>query len=326
MHPPEFWYSPESEEGLLPVLLAPLGALYAAGGQLRRACTKPKSSPMPVICVGNLTAGGTGKTPVALAIAAKLAARGQSPVFLTRGYGGRAKGPLFVHPIHHMASEVGDEALLLARKAPTILARRRSEAIGLAPPNGIIVMDDGFQNPTLAKDLSFLIIDGEKGLGNGRVIPAGPLRESASDGLARADALVVAGKGELPASVARIWGAKPVLRFRLVVEQSACEALAGRKLVAFAGIGRPDKFFKSLTELGAVVTATQSFADHHVYSEHELAELKAKAAAERAMLVTTEKDWVRLPANWRENVTAVPVTAIFEQPTALDALLDRITR
>ena len=321
MHPPEFWYPRGSRGGVLPLLLSPLGALYAAGGALRHAFTKPKRAPVPVICIGNLTAGGTGKTPVALAVAARLAARGQQPVFLTRGYGGRATGPLFVNPIHHTAVEVGDEALLLARSAPTILAHLRSQAVDLAPPRSVIVMDDGFQNPTLAKDLSLLVIDAEKGLGNGRVIPAGPLREPAADGLARADALVIAGEGDLPASIAPAWGTKPILRFTLAPSSTT---LCGQRVMAFAGIGRPEKFFRTVTELGATVIATQGFADHHPYSESEIAELRGKAATEKATLVTTEKDWVRLPASLREGIVAVPVTAVFDEPQALDALLERV--
>jgi tetraacyldisaccharide 4'-kinase len=302
MRAPEFW----KHRGLAARMLAPLGALYGAsvGWKARKAA--PFHVKAKVICVGNLTAGGSGKTPVAIAIAGTLCDRGAKVFFLTRGYGGRERGPLQVTEAHS-AAVVGDEALLLARTAPTIVARDRARGARLAASlgAGVIVMDDGHQNFTLAKDLSLVVVDGQSGFGNGLMIPAGPLREPVRQGLARADAVIVVGSGHPD-----LQGyAGPVLRARLNPLNATFQ---NRRVFAFAGIGRPEKFAASLLEAGAVVTGAQYFPDHHVYGPGEIAGLKARALQQSAQLVTTEKDYARLSAAERNGVAVLQVEAAIE--------------
>jgi len=310
MRAPEFW----QRRGLAALLLAPLGALYGASVRWKARHAKSYRTTARVICVGNLTAGGSGKTPVALALGARLKARGDRVFFLTRGYGGTEPGPAQVQP-GSSAAQMGDEALLLARFAPTIVARDRAEGAAHAVAQGAtsIVMDDGHQNFVLAKDLSIVVVDGESGFGNGLMIPAGPLRESVAQGLARADAVILMNDGDPDLGDYK----GPVLRARLVANG---DAFRGRRVFAFAGIGRPGKFLASLEAAGAIVTGTQFFADHHPYRESEIAALKARAGD--AQLVTTEKDLVRLDARDRAGIAVLPVEARFDDEAALDRLLD----
>jgi tetraacyldisaccharide 4'-kinase len=316
MRPPEFW----RRRGGTARLLAPLGEAYALGARLRRRLTRPARAGLPVICIGNLVAGGAGKTPTALAVAERLAALGRRPAFLTRGYGGSETGPLLVDPARHDAGRVGDEALLLARRHPTVVARRRPAGAVLARSTGadVVVMDDGFQNPSLAKTLSLLVIDAEQGLGNGRVLPAGPLREPAAEGLARAQGVVLIGSAD--AELRRRLGGQEVLAARL---EPLSENLAGQRVLAFAGIGRPEKFFATLAGLGAELVERRSFADHHRYRAAELAALRQAAAAADAALITTEKDWLRLAADERQGIAMLPVRLVFAEPLRLDRLLQR---
>jgi tetraacyldisaccharide 4'-kinase len=319
MRAPEFW----SRDGLASTLLTPVAWGVDAAGRARRAVVRPVHASVPVICIGNLVAGGAGKTPVALAIGARLAARGAAVHFLTRGYGGRVHGPLRVEPARHGAAEVGDEALLLARVAPTWVSRDRAEGARAATGAGarVLVMDDGFQNPGLAKDLSLIVVDGAFGFGNGRVMPAGPLREDAARGLARADAVIVVG-APMDAAALAGWSG-PVIGARLVPAPDA-PALTGRHVVAFAGIGRPAKFFAMLEAMGCRLAGRHAFADHHPYTEAEIERLQAKASAAGAILVTTEKDHVRLPAAARGAVRTVPVVLDWADEAALDALISRL--
>ncbi len=312
---PEFWARP----GLAGQLLEPLGRAHAAAAAARRALTRPWRAGVPVLCVGNLVAGGAGKTPVALDLARRLAARGAHPHLLSRGYGGSEAGPLAVDPARHDAQQVGDEALLLARAAPAWIAADRVAGARAAIAAGarVIVMDDGFQNPGLAKDLSLLVIDGSYGFGNGRVIPAGPLREPIAAALARADAVVAMGADE--AGIAARLGGKRVLAARLV----PVAALAG-PVVAFAGIGRPEKFFRTLAESGATLVAQHGFPDHHRYGAAELTRLGDEAERAGARLITTAKDWVRLPQAWRARVQVLEIEVAWQDEAALDTLLDRI--
>ncbi len=332
MRAPDFW----AEDGALARLLAPLGTGYDLAGRLRRALAHPASVGIPVVCVGNLVAGGAGKTPVALALIEALGARGCKVQCLTRGYGGRVSGPHRVDLARDTAARVGDEALLLARAAPTWVARdraagaRAAAAAGAAAGAEVIVMDDGFQNPSLAKDLSFVVIDGAYGFGNGRVMPAGPLRETVAGGLARAEAVVVLGpeRPDLDAHLDAHLGARPnggpaLLAARLAPRPGS-ERLAGRRVLAFAGIGRPEKFFATLAELGAKVVETRAFPDHHAYAPAEIESLRARAAALDACAVTTEKDAVRLSPELREGIEVLAVAVEWREPAALDALLDRV--
>ncbi|WP_158048037.1 tetraacyldisaccharide 4'-kinase [Skermanella pratensis] len=317
MKTPAFWYAPP---GMAARLLSPAGRLFAAIGRVRRASAHKEHTGVPVICVGNLVAGGAGKTPVALAVAAALGSRGVH--FLTRGYGGREKGPLLVDPAGHDAASVGDEALLLARARPTWVARDRVAGARSAAAAGaeIIVMDDGFQNARLGKDLSILVVDGGAGFGNGHTIPAGPLREPVDIGLARADAVVVLGRDT--AGVAQRVGSRlPLLRARLTPDPAAARALRGQRVVAFAGIGRPAKFFETLDDMGAHLVGRIAFADHHPYLPDEVMRLVEHAAGLGASLVTTAKDAVRLPPDARAMVRVVPVSVVWDDPSALDHLL-----
>jgi tetraacyldisaccharide 4'-kinase len=314
---PEFWARP----GLIPDLLQPLAWAYAAAGAARHAWTDPWRAPVPVICVGNLVAGGAGKTPVAIALARRLQASGVGLHLLSRGYGGSLAGPIAVDRARHDAAQVGDEALLLAAAAPAWIARDRVAGAKAAVAAGAqcLLLDDGLQNPTLAKDLSLLVIDGAYGFGNGRVLPAGPLREPLDTGLARADAVVL--MGEDRAGVTPLLAGKTVLRARLVPENAA--AFAGRTVIAFAGIGRPAKFFAMLESIGARLAARHAFADHHRYRSDELQRLFSVAETAHAVLVTTAKDAVRLPAEWRAHVEVLSVTAEFDDAAALDRCIDR---
>ncbi len=320
MRAPEFW----AHDGALARLLAPLGLGYDLVGRLHRATVRPVAAPVPVICVGNLTVGGAGKTPVVISLLQALSKRGIEAHCLTRGYGGRAAGPLRVDRGRHEVREVGDEALIIARAAPTWVARDRVAGARAAAEAGAtaIVMDDGFQNPSLFKDLSLIVIDGGYGFGNARVMPAGPLRESVPRGLARADALVVVGTEERILARSLNTGA-PVLGARLVSGPEG-QRLAGQRVLAFAGIGRPEKFFATLEALGAELVETRSYPDHHPYGTGEIEALLARAKDRNARAVTTEKDAVRLPAEFSARVEALPVTLAWRDEDAVEALLDRV--
>ena len=316
MRAPEFW----RKDGALPALLSPLGALYGATVRAKQRSATPFRPKARVLCVGNLTAGGSGKTPIAIACARMLIACGVKPMFLSRGYGGKLQGPILVDAAQHRAADVGDEPLLLAAHAPAIVARDRAEGAQLADQRGadVIVMDDGFQNFQIAKDISILVVDGETGFGNGRLIPAGPLREPVVQGLARADAVIVVGDGNpLLAGFAG-----PVGRAQLV--PTAPEALTQHRVIAFAGIGRPEKFFATLTAMGVKVTLTRSFTDHHRFTAVEIASLRHAADTAAALLVTTEKDYVRLDPESRRGIIAVPVHAAFTESAVIERLLDRL--
>ncbi len=320
MRAPEFWTGNGLGAQLARAALAPLGWGYGATVVWKTARADPYRSKAKVICVGNLTVGGSGKTPVAIALARVLTERRQKPVILTRGYGGRIRGPAIVHPQSDSALDVGDEALVLASAAPVIVARDRAAGAKLAESLGadVIVMDDGHQNFSLAKDLSLVIVDSETGFGNGHMLPAGPLREPVGRGLTRADAIVTVGSGQPALPHVE----KPVLRAHIVPVDVL--RLEDRPVVAFAGIERPEKFFATLRKLGAEIADAQAFPDHHVYSHGELEQLRNMARIIRAVLVTTEKDFVRLTLAQRQNIRYLPVRAAFEDPAALAALLDRV--
>jgi tetraacyldisaccharide 4'-kinase len=312
MRAPDFWKS----RGLLARLLAPLGTLYGASVAFKAKTIHSFDPGIPVICVGNLTAGGSGKTPIAVAVADALRQRGQKPFFLTRGYGGSEKGPALASRAHS-AAVMGDEALLLARSAQTVVARDRAAGARLAKEKGAsaLVMDDGHQNFSLRKALSLVVVDAQTGFANDFQIPAGPLREPVQQGLARADAVVLVGDGSPDLQGFR----GPVLRAHLVADTAA---FTDKPVFAFAGIGRPEKFVTSLEEGGARVMGSCFFADHHPYDEAEIDQLRMIAGA--AILVTTEKDFVRLTTAQREGIRVLKVTARFDDPGALDHLLDSI--
>ncbi len=314
MRAPDFW----RRRGVAALLLAPAGWLYAAGGWLRERLARQERAAVPVICIGNAVAGGAGKTPTLLALARMLA--DWQPHALSRGYGGSEAGPLRVDLAAHTAAAVGDEPLLLAGTLPSWVARDRvagAQAIASAGGDagaGLILMDDGFQNPRLAKTLSLLVVDAAQGFGNSLCLPAGPLREPAGRALARADAVVLVGEDPFFPETD-----KPLFRARIKPAAGAA-AVHGRKVVAFAGIGRPQKFFDTLTAAGAQLVSSHAFPDHHVYQETELAPLYA-AAGDEAVMMTTEKDWVRLNGAWRQRIEALPVALVFEDAPAVERFL-----
>jgi tetraacyldisaccharide 4'-kinase len=317
MREPEFWWR---EHGLAARLLTPMAAVYGAVAGTRLA-SKGRRAAVPVICIGNLVLGGAGKTPTALAVARLLQSMQQAPVFLTRGYRGRCKGPIMVDAISHRAVDVGDEPLLLAQTAPTVVARDRVAGAKAATAAGatVIVMDDGFQNPALHKDASLLVIDASRAVGNGRVFPAGPLRAPLLAQLRRADALVIVGKGNAAAhliSVARGLHI-PVLAASLQPDAAFTAALGRGRVLAFAGIGDPQKFFATLVAAGLELGETKAFPDHHFYTRAEAEALCAHADAEGLVLVTTEKDMARLArdsevADLAAQAHALPVSLTFE--------------
>ncbi len=313
MRQPDFWTGRSASAFLVAIPLAPLGWIYGATIACRARMSRPYRSRARVVCVGNLGAGGAGKTPVAMEIGRLLAARGARAVFLTRGYAGVVTGPTLVSA-SDVATRVGDEPLLLATVAPVIVARDRAAGAKL-----VIIMDDGHQNFSLAKALSVIVVDAEVGFGNGRILPAGPLRESVRQGLGRANAIILLGDGSPPENVDTTL---PMVRAKLVATED--EKWRNRRVVAFAGIGRPEKFFATLKSLGAQIVEAFSYADHFVYPKAEIARLKARARDARATLVTTEKDFVRIASAERVGIEQLHVRAVFEAASALDRLLDKI--
>ncbi|MFC4271006.1 tetraacyldisaccharide 4'-kinase [Sneathiella chungangensis] len=320
MKTPQFWR--RESKSVLPLLLAPAAWLYGAGSRLHRSMQRSEAVEVPVICVGNVVAGGAGKTPAAVAIAQLFIAEGKRPHFLTRGYGGRLKGPVRVVLDVHQFSDVGDEALILAETAPTWVAADRVAGARAAAKAGadVVIMDDGFQNPSLRKDFSLLVIDADYGVGNGRLLPAGPLRESLAAGLARSDAVILVG-GITESNVFNRLNSNTDVFTSHIVPKPATEELSGEKVVAFAGIGRPEKFFETLKFAGCDLMDSFSYPDHHVYNKDEIMIMVERAAALEAALVTTRKDYVRLAANEKMMVAVFDVEMNFANPGALRSML-----
>ncbi len=285
----------------------------------------PKPVSVPVVCIGNVTVGGAGKTPVALDIAERLKIIGKTPHFLTRGYGGRLSGPTKVENQHHTIADVGDEAFLLTRVAPTWIGADRFASAIMAIKAGanVLIMDDGFQNYSLTKNLSLLVFDGSVGTGNDHVIPAGPLREPLGNALSRADGLILVGEDKtgLLSSLP-----KSTPKFTAHIQPAIKETkLQGQRFLAFAGIGRPDKFFDTLQEAGAIIAETIAFPDHHTYSLSEIISLKARAATLDANLITTEKDAVRLSREDKNDIDTLTISINWEDENAIEALLVSLT-
>jgi tetraacyldisaccharide 4'-kinase len=307
------------------LLLSPIASLYASA-TARRVARSGWRAPVPVICCGNATAGGAGKTTVSLDIGQRLSNRGVATHFLTRGYGGRMKGPVRVDPVQHDSKDVGDEALLLAATRPTWVAVDREAGGRTAVEAGAqaIVMDDGLQNPGLEKDLSLLVIDGSYGFGNGHIIPAGPLREPVAAAASRCRAAVLIGEDDANA-LSLLPPGLPVLRARLKPGPEA-ELLQGQPVFAFCGIANPRKFFATLGEAGAVLAGRVAYADHYPFDEGDLEDLLAQAEALRAIPVTTRKDFVRIPSAFRSRVTVLSVALEWDNSTQLEALLDPLVQ
>jgi tetraacyldisaccharide 4'-kinase len=316
IHAPAFWWRPGTGG-----FLTPFAAIYGAVAALRMQSAGRRAA-LPVICLGNLTVGGAGKTPAALAVAQLLHAAHERPFFLSRGYGGTLRGPLRVNAAIHHASDVGDEPLLLTKLAPTIVARDRMAGAKLAQFAGasVIVMDDGFQNPGLAKDLAIVLIDGRRSIGNGHIVPAGPLRAPLGIQLEQVHALVVVGPPDGAAAVIDRARRRdiPIFHARLEPDCGVVAAIGQRKVLAYAGIGDPDKLFTTLTEAGIAVANRVGFPDHHRYTAAEAQDLIARAQAANLLLVTTEKDLARLSgdralADLAARSSALPVRLVIEE-------------
>jgi tetraacyldisaccharide 4'-kinase len=319
---PRFWF--KRRPTLLARLLQPAGWVYGRV-TARRMRGPSERAGAPVICVGNFVAGGAGKTPAALALARMLIAEGRRVAFLSRGYGGAERAePLLVDPNVHNAAIVGDEPLLLARVASCWVGpdRARSAQRAIEAGANALVLDDGLQNPGLAKDLAFAVVDGETGFGNSLCVPAGPLRAPLAAQLPFVRALVVLGGDDASAGrIAALAPGKPLIRAGLEPDALAAAPLIGREVVAFAGIARPEKFYATLRRVGAQIVTTRDFADHHPYTPDEIEALIEEAGRRNALLATTEKDLVRLAPRQARSVMTLPVTLRFEDPKAVRRML-----
>jgi tetraacyldisaccharide 4'-kinase len=324
MQQPAFWQNPADRPGVLARVLTPVSKLWQMATARRLQNGPWHRVGVPVICIGNINIGGTGKTPMVIALAARLREMGHKPHVVSRGFGGNLEGPVQVNERKHKAADVGDEPLLLAAFCDTWVAKDRHKGALAAVAAGadVILLDDGFQNPTLAKDITVVVVDAVAGFGNGRVVPAGPLREPVNIGLARADAVLVIGNSKARARFKERWpiAGVPLLEGELKSLPTGID-FKGLKVLAFAGIGHPEKFFATLRSLGAEIIQAEALADHQPLTDRLMARLEADAFFKGAQMVTTEKDATRLPDMYKLRVMTVPVRLELTDWTPLDAIL-----
>jgi len=322
---PKYWE--HGRGGLMSALLSPIGWLFGVGTQLNQSAATPIQAPAPVLCIGNAVAGGAGKTPIAMDIGKRLLSAGVNAHYLSRGYGGSEQGPHLVDPASDNVARVGDEPLLLAQIAPTWISKDRVKgAIAMVEAGAkTILMDDGFQNPSLLKDINLCVIDGTYGIGNGRVMPAGPLREEFEHSLQKSNAIVIMGT-DRAGMAERIKAITPdiVLLKAQVTAKLTNFNILNQPIHAFAGIGHPDKFFNMLGELGCDIIKATPFADHHIYKDTEISQLVEVAEADKALLLTTEKDYVRLDTKWKNAVKPLGISVTWDDEALLTALLEPV--
>lgn len=318
---PKFWY--KKKDTILSNSLYPLSLIFRFGTKLRNYISVKGKSKLPIICIGNIVVGGAGKTPVALKIGKLLKLKGYNPHFVSKGYGGVEKNNNLVQDWHSPIS-VGDEALLLSEIAPTWIGIDRNKSFDLAYHKGAdcIIMDDGFQNPTLQKDFSIIVINGEQGFGNRRVMPSGPLRESISRGISRTNLVIVIGeisedvKNKIPKLV-------PVINANFVVSKKN-KIFNNQKILAFAGIAYPEKFFNSLRKEGAKIEKKVTYPDHHIFDENDMLYLAEQANISKSILVTTKKDYVRIPKSYRSLISTLDGEIEFEEESLLIEILSNL--
>lgn len=317
MKTPKYWQS----NSFTSKILSPLGFLYGLMTQLRLKLKSPHKVSIPVVCIGNITAGGTGKTPVSISIAKLLATEMYNPFFVSRGYGGKLQD-VIVNNKKHTAKDVGDEPLLLSKQAPVVVNANRYAAAQKAVEQGadIIIMDDGFQNPSLHKDLSFLVFDGNYGIGNGKIIPSGPLRETLENGTKRADSIIILGKDKH--DLAKRCGLPAFFGHTEAVQTT----INNQDVVAFAGIGHPQKFYHSLKQQGFNVVKTIDFPDHHFYTREELENIINEAKKLNAQIYTTSKDFVKIPPLYSQDINVLEVAVVWDNPEELISFIKQKTK
>lgn len=306
---PHFW----TELSWQSVILFPVSYIWRFGHYAQQKILNTKETEIPVICVGNLTVGGSGKTPVVITLCRFLSGIGKSTSILTRGFGGKEKGPIFVSTNLHQSLDVGDEPLMMAHSLDVCVSRNRplgANHILDKKKYDCIVMDDGLQNPTLKKDLNIAVFDGKFGIGNGFLLPAGPMRQKLEVGIQNIDLVIFNGKDETGLGQ-KIPPHIPIFTGELQPDEEIVEKMKNRRVYGFAGIGNPSRFFKTLNNIGADLVGEAHFADHHPYTDADLTQLYEEAMQSGAELVTTQKDWMRLPSDWRDRVLTVPVRIHF---------------
>ena len=324
IRPPKFWFFEPERHNLWSSVFYPISKIWEFETNRRIKNGKSEAMPIPVICVGNLTVGGSGKTPTIIALAKLFKKNGYKPQVISRGYGGSIKGPHLVDQINDTSKEVGDEPLLISKSCPVWVSKNKKDGILAAAKNkaDLVLLDDGFQNSSIKKDLSILVIDSKIGFGNAKVLPAGPLREPIIKGVKRADFLLLIGEEKKYASFFDLQK-KPLFYGKIVAKVKSSPNLKNKSIIAFSGIAHPSKFFDTLEELGANILVRESFPDHYNYKESTIRRLKNEAIKRESILITTEKDFVRIPKYLRENILALCVELIIANEKPLISIIKK---